>query len=52
MIIKASRNNSSPFYLQKNSLNLGFIPQNEKCQYYYMKVYKGQEGEILLNNKR
>ena len=52
MIIKASGNNSSPFYLQKNSLNLGFIPQNEKCQYYYMKVYKGQEGEILLNNKR
>ena len=52
MIIKASGNNSSSFYLQKNILNLGFIPQNEKCQYYYMKVYKGQEGEILLNNKR
>jgi len=52
MIIKASGNNSSPFYLQKNILNLGFIPRNVKCQYYYMKVYKGQEGEIILNNKR
>ena len=52
MIIKVSGNNSSSFYLQKNFLNFGFIPQNEICQYYYMKVYKGQEGEILLNNKR
>ena len=52
MIIKVSGNNSSPFYLQKNILNLGFIPQNQKYQYYYMKIYKGQEGEIILNNKR
>ena len=51
-IIKVSGNNNSPFYLQNNILNLGFIPKNEICQYYYMKVYKGQEGEILLNNKR
>ena len=52
VIIKVSGNNYSPFYLQNNILNLGFIPKNEICQYYYMKVYKGQEGEILLNNKR
>jgi len=52
VIIKVSGNNYSPFYLQNNILNLGFIPKNEVCQYYYMKVYKGQEGEILLNNKR
>jgi len=52
MIIKISGNNSSSFYLQNNILNLGFIPKNELCQYYYMKVYKGQEGEIVLNNKR
>ena len=52
MIIKISGNNSSSFYLQNNILNLGFIPKNELCQYYYMKVYKGQEGEIILNNKR
>ena len=52
MTIKISGNNSSSFYLQKNILNLGFIPKDELCQYYYMKVYKGQEGEILLNNKR
>jgi len=52
MIIKISGNITSPFYLQKNILNLGFIPKNEICQYYYMKVYKRQEGEITLNNKR
>ena len=52
MIIKISGNNSSSFYLQNNILNLGFIPKNQLCQYYYMKVYKGQEGEIILNNKR
>jgi len=52
MIIKILGNNSSSFYLQNNILNLGFIPKNELCQYYYMKVYKGQEGEIVLNNKR
>jgi len=52
VIIKVSGNSYSPFYLQNNILNLGFIPKNEICQYYYMKVYKGQEGEILLNNKR
>jgi len=52
MIIKISGNNSSSFYLQNNILNLGLIPKNELCQYYYMKIYKGQEGEIILNNKR
>ena len=52
MIIKISGNNNSAFYLQNNVLNLGFIPKKENCQYYYMKIYKGQEGEILLNNKR
>ena len=52
MIIKISGDNSSAFYLQNNILNYGFIPKNEIYQYYYMKVYKGQEGEIVLNNKR
>jgi len=52
VINKVSGNNYSPFYLQNNILNSGFIPKNEICQYYYMKIYKGQEGEILLNNKR
>ena len=49
MIIKISGDNSSAFYLQNNILNFGFIPKNEIYQYYYMKVYKGQEGEIVLN---
>jgi len=52
MIIKILGTNSSSFYLQNNILNLGFIHKNQSRQYYYMKVYKGQEGEIVLNNKR
>ena len=52
MIVKIFHNNSFPFYLPKNQLNLGFIPKNIDCYYYYMKVYKGEEGEIILFNKR
>ena len=50
MIVKVSGNNS-PFYLQKNILNLGFIPINTHNHYYYMEVFKGEEGEIMLHNK-
>ena len=52
MIVKINHDNSSPFYLQKNVFNLGFIPKEVEYQYYYMKVYNGQEGEIILHNKR
>ena len=52
MIVKIFQNNSIPFYLQKNQLNLGFIPKNIDYYYYYMKLYKGEEGEIILFNKR
>jgi len=52
MIVKIIQNNSTPFYLQKNVLNLGFIPKNIDCYYYYMEIYKGEEGEIMLFNKR
>ena len=50
MIVKVS-GNSSPFYLQKNNLNLGFMPINTSNHYYYMEVFKGEEGEIMLHNK-
>ena len=52
MIVKINHDNSHPFYLQKNSFNLGFMPKDVEYQYYYMEVYKGQEGEIILHNKR
>ena len=50
MIIKVSGNNS-PFYLQKNILNLGFMPINSFYHYYYMEIFKGEEGEIMIHNK-
>ena len=50
MIVKVSGNNS-PFYLQKNILNLGFMPINTSNHYYYMEIFKGEEGEIMLHNK-
>ena len=50
MIVKVSGNNPV-FYLQKNILNLGFMPINNINQYYYMEVSKGEEGEIMLNDK-
>ena len=50
MIVKVS-GNSSPFYLEKNNLNLGFMPINVLNQSYYMEIFKGEEGEIMLHNK-
>ena len=38
--------------LEQNNLNLGFISSKIKYQYYYMEVFKEQEGEIMLHNKR
>ena len=45
------RKYSTPFYLQKNQLNLGFAPYGIYYFYYYMDVFKGEEGEIILFNK-
>jgi hypothetical protein len=52
MFANIIQNYSSPIYLQKNQLNLGFIPINVENYYYYMEVFKGEEGEIMLFNKR
>ena len=38
--------------LQKDNINKGFITSSTKYQYYYMKVFEGEEGEIMLHNKR
>jgi len=38
--------------LQKNILNIGFTISNEVKQYYYLEVFKGEEGEIMLHDKR
>ena len=48
---KENKNNSiKP--LNNNSLNKEFIYSRNSYQYYYMKVFKGEEGEIMLHNKR
>ena len=38
--------------LQKNILNIGFTISNKVKQYYYLEVFKGEEGEIMLHDKR
>ena len=38
--------------LQKDALNYGFIITEIKHQYYYFEVFYGEEGEIMLHNKR
>ena len=37
--------------LEQNNLNLGFISSKIEFQYYYMEVFKDQEGEVMLHNK-
>jgi len=45
-------NNPTPYILQKNYLNQGFITSNLQNQYYYMEIFKDEEGEIMLHDKR
>ena len=52
MIVKVIEDFSTPLFFQKNILNIGFIPSNTSYQYYYMEIFKGEEGGIILNNKK
>ena len=52
MIIKVTEDYESPINFQKNILNIGFIPSSVSYQYYYMEIFEGEYGDILLNNKR
>ena len=38
--------------LKKDALNYGFITSKNKYQYFYMEVFTGEEGELMLHNKR
>ena len=51
MIVKATGNYSISSYLHKNKMNLEYMPINIIEQYFYMEVFKDEEGEIMLNNK-
>ena len=52
VIVEIIHSNSKIFYLQKNQLNLGFLPIEIDYYYYYTEIFKGDEGEIMLFNKR
>ena len=52
MIVNIIGDYLTPIFFQKNILNIGIIPTNASYQYFYMEVFKGEEGEILLTNKR
>ena len=38
--------------LDKNGLNFGFITSKSTYQYYYAEILPGEEGELMLHNKR
>ena len=38
--------------LEKNTLTFGFLTKKTNYQYYYAEVFKGEEGELMLHNKR
>ena len=52
MIIKVISNYITPFYLQRNIINLGFMPHDSPEQYFYMEIFEGEEGQITLFNKK
>ena len=51
LIFKLIESNSISI-LEKNKLNLGFTTSKKVNQYYYLEVFKGEEGEVMLHNKR
>jgi len=51
IIFKLMESNSTSI-LEKNNLNLGFTYSKKDNQYFYLEVFKGEEGEIMIHNKR
>jgi len=51
LIFKIFESNSISI-LEKNKLSIGFTNSKKVNQYYYLEVFKGEEGEIMLHNKR
>ena len=37
---------------EKDALTFGFLTSKTTYQYYYTEVFKGEEGELMLHNKR
>ena len=38
--------------IEKEALNFGFLTSKTNYQYYYTEVFEGEEGELMLHNKR
>ena len=38
--------------LEKNAINYGFLTSKTVYQYFYTEILKGEEGELMLHNKR
>ena len=38
--------------IEKEALNFGFLTSKTTYQYYYTEVFEGEEGELMLHNKR
>ena len=38
--------------LENNTLNFGFLTTKTTYQYYYAEIFKDEEGELILHNKR
>ena len=38
--------------LEKNALTFGFLTTKAKYQYYHAEIFKHEEGELMLHNKR
>ena len=51
LLFKSIEKNSISI-LKKNYLNYGFITSNTSYQYYYIEVFKNEQGVIFLHNKR
>jgi len=51
IIFKLFESNSISI-LEKNNLNMGFTSSKKDNQYYYLEIFKGEEGEIMIHNKR
>ena len=51
LIFRLIESNSTSI-IEKNCLHLGFTTSKRDYQYYYLEVFKGEEGEIMIHNKR
>ena len=53
VVMKFSVSSKNTIYLlEKNEVNFHFTTNTNREQFYYTELFQGEEGEIILNNKR